>query len=238
MSKNKAFKELIVSPKGEVTWCSLVPEDDYNKTGKQFSCRLRWKKNDPEFLKFKKKLDALAKKAYDFYQADENIKVILKKQMVLDKPYTPEYDKEGEETGYYIVGSKNKQEYTTKKGEVVTNTLTVLDAKKNKIDNTAVAPFKGSIVRFQAMAVPYFVAATKKTGISLRLLAVQVIEAVTGGEQVDTDLFDEEEGYTAEGNCSFEDNNVGEEYTDATADTGDDYAEDEENEDSDKDKDF
>lgn len=237
MSKRKAFKELIVSPKGEVTWCSLIPEEDYNKTGKQFSCRLRWKKNDPEFKKFQKKLDTLAKRAYDFFQADEDIKVILKKQMVLEKPYTPEYDKEGEETGYFIVGSKNKTEYITKKGKLVTNTLTVLDAKKNKIDNTTVTPFRGSIVRFQAMAVPYFVAATKKAGISLRLLAVQVIEAVSGGEQVDTDMFDEEEGYTVTGGCSFEDN-VGEEFTDEAADTEYDYTEDEEDEDSDKDKDF
>lgn len=237
MNKNKAFKELIVSPKGEVNWCSLVPEEDYNKTGKQFSCRLRWKKNDPEYKKFQKKLDDLATRAYDFFQADEELKVILKKQMVLERPYTPEYDKEGEETGYFIVGSKNKTEYTTKKGKVVTNTLTVLDAKKNKIDNTAVTPFKGSIVRFQAMAVPYFVAATKKAGISLRLLAVQVIEAVAGGEQVDTDMFDEEEGYTAKGSCNFEDN-VGEEFTDDTANTGDDYTEDGKDEDKDKDKDF
>lgn len=97
-----------------------------------------------------------------------------------------------EETGNVLFRAKMQAQFTTKKGDVVTQQPVVVSADTGE---RIVQPvFMGSILRVKGQIVPYTNAAAQIVGLSLRLKSAQIIELVSGsGESFWTD-FEENDG--------------------------------------------
>lgn len=114
--------------------------------------------------------------------------------------YKEIYDKETEEptgeisfkfqadaSGEYKKGPKAGQRWTFKP--------IVYDAHKNRIHNVPDI-WGGTIARVAFEVSPYFIAGTAAAGLKLRLVGVQVIDLVAGGERSAESLgFEDEDGY-------------------------------------------
>ena len=97
--------------------------------------------------------------------------------------------------GAFDVKTKAKAFFKQSDGSMVENNLTIVDAQKNPMDESAGTIWGGSKVKL-AMNVGA-VATSIYQGLMLRINAVQVIELVTGG-QGGANAFDKEDGLTAE----------------------------------------
>lgn len=83
-----------------------------------------------------------------------------------------------EETGNILFRTKMAAQFTTKKGETVTQTpIVVLAETGERVTDTV---FMGSTLRVKGQIVPYISAASQIVGLSLRLKSVQVIDLVSG----------------------------------------------------------
>lgn len=117
--------------------------------------------------------------------------------------YSVEVDEIGEETGRIIFRFKTAAEFKkidprTGEEKIVRKTLPFFSASGAPIP-AAKRPdlWSGSVVRLSYTAEPYFVPSTGEYGVSLRLEAVKVIDAKTGGSR-DASAYgfgDREEGY-------------------------------------------
>lgn len=109
--------------------------------------------------------------------------------------YSPDYDAEGNETGYLVFKLKAKASYQNDKQEVVELPAPAkFDAKLQKIpDDTPI--WSGSTMIANFSPSPYFQG--KNCGVTLRLNAVQILELKTRGTGSASDYgFGEEEGYS------------------------------------------
>lgn len=92
-----------------------------------------------------------------------------------------------EETGNLLFRTKMGAQFTTKKGEIVTQQPVVVAADTG--ERITVPVFMGSTIRVKGQVVPYVNNAAQIVGLSLRLKSAQVIELVTGsGEGFWTDF--------------------------------------------------
>lgn len=117
----------------------------------------------------------------------------FKKIKKLAIPMAPAEDEEGNEIeGEYVMKLKSKAFITRRDGTTVDNKPTIVDSQKNPFNQPV---FGGSKVKvnLRLTAYPGF-----GGGISARILAVQVIELVSGGGSR-VDAFDVEDGFVAEG---------------------------------------
>jgi hypothetical protein len=121
--------------------------------------------------------------------------VTAKKLKAADPAFIPETDKDGNATGNTLLKFKASGEFKDKEGNVVKRKIRFIDAGKNAIENP---PFVwgGSVLRVRAALMPW-VNAKSEYGVKLGIDLVQIIEVVTSGGAVNTDGFDEEEGYSA-----------------------------------------
>ena len=156
-----------------------------------------------------KALDAEAEQAYKetIAKLKKEKKAAAAKQVRKKPPYEMVYDEEGEETGQ--VEFKFKQKCQVKKDGKVIDLAPprLFDAKGKPIKNVAI--YGGSIIKVCFMPIPYYIPSSKEAGVSLRLIAVQVIDLVSAGGRAEDFGFTEEDGYEYDGNDDFSDDDFG-----------------------------
>lgn len=146
------------------------------------------------------KLEAILE---DFYENDDNVKqAIAKGRKVVTQDI---YEKD--EEGRIVMKFKQKAVITKKDGSRITVKIRQFDSKGKPLD---VNIGRDSVIKVCFSANPYYMPSTRTCGLSLRLLAVQVISLNEFGDSSASSYgFEEEEGYTGEEHSdsykSFED---------------------------------
>ena len=119
-----------------------------------------------------------------------------KKLKAADPAFVMETDGDSNETGNVLLKFKASGQFKDKEGNVKQRTIRFIDAAKQPI---AKAPdvWGGSTLRVRAQLMPW-VNAKFEYGVKLGIDLVQIIELRSSGAgHVNTDGFDEEEGYSA-----------------------------------------
>jgi hypothetical protein len=197
----------LVSPKGVAVYPHLNKADD--KFGKPvFKVTLRVPEDEAQAFvaKIEEMIEALkkgdttglrddeAKRLTDAIAAEKKTKKAKLKAM--DPAFSAETDEDGNETGNTLLKFKASGEFKDKEGRIVKRKIKFIDAAKQPIEKP---PFVwgGSVLRVRAQLMPW-VNAKFEYGVKLGIDLVQIIELVTSdGAAVNTDGFDEEEGYSA-----------------------------------------
>jgi hypothetical protein len=142
---------------------------------------------------------ALKKQIEDAHRA--NVKAVAaknkgKKIKEVDRPYKPETNDDGEETGATEFTFKMKAESKMEDGTVIKRKPALFDAKLKKLPaDTKVGG--GTVGKVSYQLYPFYTAGLG-AGVSLRLLAAQIIDLKTFGERDGKGYgFGEEEGYEA-----------------------------------------
>jgi len=166
-----------------------------------------YKADSPFIKKLTAKLDALYEKGVaevakvgatmpTATKKDRDAKEAFLKIQEKNPYFKADTDKEGNETGYVAVNVKLN--VTDAKGN--RKSFTMIDAKKNPMSRT-VEIWGGTEAVIQANAKFYNLAGPKQSGISLELLAIQIVNLVGptggGGNRATADLgaFEETDGY-------------------------------------------
>lgn len=207
----KPQPQKITSPRGVASYPWLNKADTkYNAAG-VFSVNLLVPQADAQGLC--DQLDALAEAS--FKEAVEAAKPQDKKKITKAEPYALDFDKEGEETGLIKFHFKMINNVTPKKGDPFVQTPKLFDAAGKLLDSKVVV-YGGSLIKVSFQPIPYFMASAKAAGVSLRMMAVQVIKLISGGGSSDAGEygFEEEEGYTQETFENSGDNNSNSEQED------------------------
>ncbi len=123
-------------------------------------------------------------------QALETAKPQKRDSLSINKPYTREYDDSGVETGNIEFKFKMTAKYTTRDGEVRERKPTIVDTKRNTVNEIVGS---GSKLKVAFNARPYYMPSANAYGVSCFLSAVQVIEL----KGVDVSDFAEEEGFVS-----------------------------------------
>jgi hypothetical protein len=195
---------IYTSPKGVALWPALRTPDTRPIKGKPVkpAYKTRLKLEGEAFEQFKTLVDPLVQEAYD--KAVEEAKPQKKKLIKIKYPYVEEYDKDGNETGAWLVNFKSNAEYTKDGVTKKMSPPAVFDAKRVPIPSK-VEVGNGSIVKVSFSTRPYLVDNSNEAGISLDLLAVQVFDLkVFGQRTAESYGFEEEEGFSVE-EGAFED---------------------------------
>jgi hypothetical protein len=180
--------DILVTPKGVAAFPWLTkPDTKFNEEG-VYKTGLAFDPEDPAFVKFKKKIEAIHKEAV------AAVKESGKKKVTVVSPFRPEEDEEGEPTGRIIINAKSKAKQKYRDGTIQDVTLNIVDAKRNEVPSSTPV-YGGSVLRLAVRPAPYFMQG--KCGITLYISGVQVIELQSGGGGA-ADFFDEEEGYETE----------------------------------------
>ena len=199
-------KKTLTSPKGVAVWPKVNrPDTKFNADG-VYTVDLRLEGNPAEGLKAV--IGGYINDSYDTAVKD-NPKA--KKSIVKAFPYKAETDEEGDETGATLFRFKRKAVGKNgKTGETWKNTVKLFDAKGSPC---AVQVGGGSDVRVSFTIRSYYMSSTKNAGVTLDLLAVQIIKLVQGGS-AESYGFSQEEGWEDDGTADAPRTETGE-----TADT-------------------
>lgn len=214
-AKNKP----IVTPKGVAVFPWLTRADTKFKEEGEYRTGLAVDPADPAVKAFVASIKEIQKEAV------AACKAVSKKKFEIAPVFTKELDDQEAETGRILFRAKTSATRTGKDKRVVETPLKIVDAHKNK-HPSSVPVYGGSLLKLVVSVVPRLVKGTLY--LSLYIVAVQVLELVSssGAE----DMFDEEEGYTADAAAAAADSDA---FDDADADAGDDEDEDEDEDDSD-----
>ena len=196
----------LMIPTARAIYPHILQEDKYQFTehGKrEFNTKLLLTPEDnEEHATFIAKVTALVESTFEDGKAE--LAAVIKDPSVKGKPkaaakdayenlqrsypWDPEFDDEGEETGNYLVKTKcaagGVVKNGPKKGQDWEKVVPLYDAAGQPIIGNArkaLTLWGGSELITEAEAFPFCAEGLKLSGISLRLLAVQVITAV-GGE--------------------------------------------------------
>ncbi len=211
-----------VSPKGRAIWPRLNAPDTKYKPEGEFSARLGMQQDDPETQAFLKKLEGIRDDAWAKF-VSENPK---KKKATMAPFYREETDDEGDETGEISFNFKMKHKIKVKAtGKEFTLVPTILNAKKVILKNPPNIG-SGSVLKVSFEIAPYFNEKDKEFGLSLRLIAVQIITLVEfGGAGRAANDFDEEDGDEVNdgeaGDDSDDDDDDSDDSDDSDSDDGD-----------------
>jgi hypothetical protein len=202
MAKQKKKLETFVTPKGTFKFPYLNtpdkgPKDGSFKMDPVYRVTLVLEGKEADALK--KQIDAAHDSAVKEGKADfaKQDKAKQKKNpfKVADKPYRAEIDEDGEETGATEFTFKMKPETKKDDGTVIRRKPTLFDAKGKPAPGTKVGG--GTIGKVSFYFYPFYVAKAG-AGVSLRLLAAQIIDLKTWGERDAKGYgFGEEEGFEA-----------------------------------------
>jgi hypothetical protein len=128
-------------------------------------------------------------------------KAKLVKPVSVNPFFAEDLDEDGNETGdlMFRFGVKAKG-VARKKGkeEVFERKIAIFDARGNMIRDEKLEIWSGSVGRVTFVAVPYYVPATGACGLSLRPVAVQIIDLRTRGSAKSAEAFGfdkEEDGF-------------------------------------------
>jgi len=144
-------------------------------------------------VEFRKQLDEKAQEAYD-----EACKEHAKDRKIIKQhpAYSVDTDDDGNETGNFIFKFKGSTNFTKKDGTVVEKKVKAFDSKAKPIQMPSV--YTGSTIRVEFVPISYYNPSNRTSGISLRILSVQVLDLVT----FDTD--GKARGYAEEADYSYE----------------------------------
>jgi len=189
MSKPKI--ERYTSPKGIAQWPRLNEPDYKYKPEGEFSVKLAYDPNDGDVQKMVKTLE---KKRDELFAAwlSENPK---KKKIAEVAPvFAEEMDEDGEETGRITITFKMRHKVTSKKTKkTFLLTPDIFDAHKRLMKNPPKIG-SGSTLRVSFEVGGFFVESAKKFYLTIRMVAVQVIDLVEWGvRDADSYGFDEED---------------------------------------------
>ncbi len=130
-----------------------------------------------------------------------------------------EVDDDGNETGNVIFSIRVKNKVGKKDGKTWDRRPMLIDAKKKPVDCN---PWGGTIARVQAEIYEWEFGGKK--GVSLQPIVVQIIDLVTGeGREADLGEFDEEDGYSDDGDVDTSDFDDEDADTDSSDDEAGDY---------------
>lgn len=201
----KKSMEKAISPKGIAVFPWLNKADTKWKPEGEFKVTLRLSGEEAEA--FQADTDARAAKAVEDAKAElleaakgDPKKLAAAKRAVEDikvvPPYKPSFDDEGNETGDLEFAFKTKATITDRKtGAVRPKVLPIFDAKRNPMTENV---WGGSAIKVAFEYMPYYNAATKTGGVSLRINAVQVLKLVSSsGGSASNFGFGEEDGFVA-----------------------------------------
>ena len=184
MANNKP--QTIVSPAGTAVYPWITKADTKFNPGGDYRTGLRMPIEVAQPLI--DKLEAIRQEALA-----ESKKTKKKPPKEGNLPWSPVYDDEGNETGEIEFKFKTKASITTKEGKTINKVIKCVDAKKQPLDES-ISIYGGSVLKVAFQPIAYDVAAVG-VGLSLRMVAVQVLELVEGGGG--GNFFDEEDGYSA-----------------------------------------
>jgi hypothetical protein len=181
MAKNKDNKAVSgVTPIGIAVYPKLnVPDTKFNDKG-VYSTKLRLTEEDAAPLI--EMIDAMIEAAFDEALNNASTPLAKKKIKKADPPYHAEEDDQGNATGYILFNFKKVASGVTKDGREWKFVCPVYDAKLKPVDLTKVNIGGGSLIKVAFMATPFDVPATG-VGVTLRLEAVQVLEAKSFGQK-------------------------------------------------------
>lgn len=215
MAKNPA----VTTPKCTLRWAYLHKPDSYgNKEKYKIDMVFEDTEEPPKYSvkggpmnwpALKEIIDDYIEKQFDadHDKLEDNLAKTAKKAKAREAieehskmyPYREELDDEtGEPTGMIILRATQNAEIRFRNGDTrKVNPITVLDAKLNKITEDL---GNGSTGRVRFGVRGFFYAKDTKSGVTLDLQKVQVIDLVArGGADNGDDGFEEEEGYVSEG---------------------------------------
>lgn len=183
-SNNNRF----TTPKGLAQYPSIkTPDTKFNPEG-DYKVNLVME-DDEKTNSLVSKLEAVLE---DFYENDDNVKQALSKgrKVVTQDIY------EKDEEGRIVMKFKQKAVITKKDGSKIPVKIRQFDSKGKPID---VNIGRDSVIKASFTANPYYMPSTRTCGLSLRLLAVQVISLNEFGDSSASSYgFEEEEGYNGE----------------------------------------
>lgn len=183
-SNNNRF----TTPKGLAQYPALkTPDTKFNPEG-DYKVNLVME-DDEKTNALVSKLEAVLE---DFYENDDNVKQAISKgrKVVTQDIY------EKDEEGRIVMKFKQKAVITKKDGSKITVKIRQFDSKGKPVD---VNIGRDSVIKVSFTANPYYMPSTRTCGLSLRLLAVQVISLNEFGDSSASSYgFEEEEGYNGE----------------------------------------
>lgn len=211
MSKDNIPTKKIITPTGVAVYPNLNRPDTKFDAAGVYDCRLRLDPEDAAVKSLVSTLEKLRNEHYETLKAEliEKKKSAKAKQLKKRDVFTPDVDKEGEETGLIVLKGKMKATGKRKDGTPWSRKPTIFDAKGKKLDNPPTI-WGGSELKMAATARPYLMESSSEVGITLYLDAVQIIKLVSGtGQSADDFGFGEEEGYEADDAETFPEGSEG-----------------------------
>lgn len=182
----------VMTPKGTLVYPTLNTPDTKFKPEGEYKAPLRLNAEDSEALIAKHEAATAAyfdqvkagltkKLAEATTGADKGkIKKEIEALKVGDKPYKAAFDDEGNETGEFVFNFKTPAQFTRKKdGKVFKIKPDIFDSK-GKVIKVPPQVWGGTTGYVAAEMRPYYTAKAG-VGVSLRLLAFQIIDLVTQG---------------------------------------------------------
>ena len=182
MASNKPFRKTVVTPVGTAVYPWLnTPDTRFGEPTYKVNLRLEGE----EAKAFIAQVDAIKEEAKAHLGVND-----------LVVPIVPALDDDKQPIpGAFDVKTKAKAHFKQADGSLVENHLTIVDAQKNPMDESAGTIWGGSKLKL-ALNVGA-VSTSIYSGLMLRINAVQVIDLVTGS-QGGANAFDKEDGFTAE----------------------------------------
>lgn len=176
------------TPKGLAQYPALkTPDTKFNPEG-DYKVNLVME-DDEKTNALVSKLEAILE---DFYKNDADVLNAISKGRKVVTQDIYEKDKEGR----IVMKFKQKAVITKKDGSKITVKIRQFDSKGKPID---VNIGRDSVIKVSFSANPYYMPSTRTCGLSLRLLAVQVISLNEFGDASASSYgFEEEEGYSGE----------------------------------------
>ena len=171
----KAHKR-IITPIGVLAYGWInSPDTKFDQDG-VYSVKLAFDNTDADFQAFKQQIEAEAQAVFD--SAKAGLKGAAKNNHELRTPFTLEYDDDGEKTGRVIAYAKQKARVKLASGETLMLKPTVYDSNGKPMSNPP-SIYSGSKLRAQCEIIssPNI---QGKSGVSLRLKSVQLVELVSG----------------------------------------------------------
>ncbi len=194
MSNQKRVR--IVSPKGIAVWPRLNEPDTKFKQEGEYTVALAYDGDDAACNKLIAGLEKLRDEEFAKWLSENPKK---KKAAEVAPVYTDEVDEEGDETGRKLLKFKMRASGISKKTKKhFTMKPDIFDAQGRKMANPPQIG-GGSELKVSFEVGGFFVESAKKFYLTLRMVAVQVIDLVEFGSRKAGDYgFGEEEGYTAD----------------------------------------
>lgn len=196
-------KKFLITPKGQALWAKVVtPEDTFKGQPIEPKYSMTLVLNNKDGLAFQ----ATLQQRLDEFSAQETQKNPKVKNLTPSLPIAPEFDKEGKETGNFLVKFKLKAGGTNANGQKWSQRPIIVDAQNRsvlkfdadgEVKNKDFAIGNGSTVMVSCEPVGYTSALNKTISLSLRLKGIQIISLNTyvGGSGLG---FESQDGFSVE----------------------------------------